>query len=168
MTCGEPATIVVFRWNEEPPPLLPSGHPGRISGDDGEELTYQAARPAATALFAALQRGGYAATDATLSHGEFGWHFDVSNAGQTYSLFVHWTGIENADYLAIQPRLRRRWFAALFRSRPSSDTLVPVKPMLSSVLDALPSVSSVQWLTQSQFTRAYCRGERLPTNERHA
>src|SRR4029077_583992 len=101
--------------------------------------------------------------DEILSEGELGWHIVASNAGRTYLLFVHWTGIENADFLAIQPSLRRGWLASLFRTPAPAEVMLPAKQMLSGVLDKLPTVTDLQWLTESQFAAAYCRGESLPT-----
>ena len=156
------ATIAVFQWKESLPPLLPRGDPRRISQDDGEESTYLAALPAATAVHAALQRAGYVSENAALSAGDLGWHIVASTAGRTYTLFVHWTGIEKADYLAIQPSVQRSWLAALFRSSLSPETLLPLKQMLSPALDKLPCVSDLRWLTEGEFTAAYCGGRPLP------
>jgi hypothetical protein len=153
------ATIAVFKWAEDVPSLLPPGDPRRISQDDGEEMTYRSAQPAAIAIHAALQQAGYVAADEVLSEGELGWHMVASNAGRTYWLFVHWTGIQYADFLAIQPSLRRGWLASLFRPPPPAEAMLPAKQMLSGVLDKLPTVTDLQWLTESQFAASYCRGE---------
>src|SRR6185436_7413573 len=108
---------------------------------DGEEMTYRAAQPAAMAIHAALQRAGYVAADEALIEGELGWHILASNAGLTYLLFVHWTGIESADFLAVQPSFQRGWLASLFRRPPPAGTMLPAKEILSAVFDKLPCVT---------------------------
>jgi hypothetical protein len=128
-------------------------------------LTYRAAQPAARAIHAALQRTGFVKANDGLIAGELGWHILGFNEGNHYSLFVHWIGIEDEDFLAIQPSLQRGWLSSLFCSAPSSASTLPAKQFIAATLDSLPDVRNLKWLTEIQFKAVYCQGKPLAKSD---
>ena len=159
------ATVAVFQWNGAIPPLLPSGHPARISRDDGEEMTCREAEPAALAIRAALKEAGHATAEEKLYESDFAWYFHALAGGQAYSLSVQWVILEDTNYIAVQMSQRRGCIATLFSPTPLGETLLPAKQMLSEALSKIPDVTCLRWISDDQFGAAYCRCEPFPPSD---
>ena len=155
-------TIALFKWTGDISELLPKGDPNRISKDDGEELTYISAQPAAKAILSALRAKNSNDVDDQLIVGEGGWHIFFNTAEKRYSLFVHWTGIENQDYFAVQPVECRGCLMSLFRRASNGDELVAAVSVLKHALSLIPTISNLRWLSAAEFDESYRLGKPLP------
>lgn len=152
--------VAVFKWMG-PLPDEPTGVPERFSNDDGEQLTLEAAYPAASALAAALRAAGWPCDDPL--NEELGWGCDVGVAEKTISLYVHWTGIDYPphQYIAIQWHVRRKLRERLLRRHPAADALAFVQQVLDLALRLVPQVADIHWLTDEEFAACYARGKPL-------
>lgn len=152
--------VALFRWTGDLP-AEPTGSPRRLSGDDGEQLTFEASYPAAVALAAALRDG--AVSDDDLWEGELGWHFEIAVASKTVHLFLLWTAIEYPPhhYIAVQWHVRRSAREWLLRRRPSPAVLETAQNVIDRAIRSLTLATDVQWLSDESFAASYCRGAAL-------
>jgi hypothetical protein len=166
MSDDELRSVAVFKWNEEPPPLLPPDDPARISRDEGEELTYLGSRPAAFALLNALKESGYAARDEFADTELGGWYFFISAEGSRYYVFMRWMPIEDTEFIAVQVSLCRGCLAALFLPTAKGAQLSPASDAVKYALAKVNQVTDVHWLSDEEFDAINLRGAPLPVSRR--
>jgi hypothetical protein len=148
--------VAVFRWTGKLPDE-PSGIPERVSGDEGEQLTYEAAYPSADALVAAIRSAGYNCTHPMAGEGGWGFDFDVADA--TVCLFINWTGIEYPphNYIALQWRVRRSLLDWVLRRHPTTEVVDQARQVLHLALKVIPQVTDLHWLSDDELAAAYSR-----------
>ncbi len=132
-----------------------------IAEEDPERRTLEAAGPTAEELFQTIRQQGVVTDCSKPYEGEGGWHFVARIDAQRFSVFSHWTGIDNDDYLACQPALTRRVLASLFLRAVADERLQPIRDVLERALIQM-RVKHLQWLTDEEFQEVYCDGRPLP------
>jgi hypothetical protein len=147
-------TVALFRWD--------SPIPGESEEQDAEALTTLSSRPAVDAIVKGLQGLGHSANILCDEHG--GWWVDVTVANVPYSLYVNWTamGSRSENYIAVLPDIRRGCLASLFFNRPAETKLLPVCGALHTVLQAIPDLSELRWISNDEFNRAYGVTHEIP------
>jgi len=143
--------IAVFKTRE---PLADSAE------DDPERLTLESSRPAATELLKTIRQQRVVTGFSEPYDGEGGWHLVAKIGTHRFSVFTHWTGINNDDYFACQPTLKRGVLGSLFLSAVTDERLRPIRDALERALIQM-RVEHLQWLTQEEFRQVYCDGRPL-------
>lgn len=154
--------VAIFRWTD-PVPDEPRGIPERLSGDDGEQLTYESSYPAACAIAESLRDRGFQIEMEPVA-GELGWTFHALVGDAPVNAFVNWTGIEGRthNYIALQWSIRQGRLKSLFRGSPPETKINDVQHELAAALTSLASIADIRWLTDEEFDRVYRMGEPLP------
>lgn len=143
-------SVAIFRWD--------AAIPGENDESDGEKLTLLSSRPAVDAILKGL------GSKEDPFDGEGGWHFDISLANETYSVFVQWTGLGKNDehFIAVHADIRRGCLTSLFMRRVVENELLPVCEVLDAVLKQIPELSQLRWITDDEFNRVYCANLPIP------
>lgn len=153
--------VAIFKWLGAIPDE-PTGIPERISGDDGEQMTYEAAFPAAMGLVKALRDAGVECDDPF--PGTLGWLCDVRYRNRKIPLFINWTAIDYPphNYIGIQWDVSSTW-SELLRWKPvPTEVESEAQEVIDRVLRSMSDVCDVQWLTDEQFDASYRQGKPLP------
>jgi len=154
--------VAIFKWIG-PIPDEPTGIPERISGDDGEQMTYEAAYPAAVGVVNAFRDAGVKCDDPFA--GTLGWLCDVRYRNRKVPLFINWTAIDYPphNYIAIQWHVSSTWSELLLPWKPPpKEVESETHEVIDRVLRSMSDARDVQWLTEEQFDASYCQGKPLP------